>query len=422
MKRIIAALLMLGAAAVPARAWLAQGGSVVTPTYQVFLAAATSAASASADNFIPINYSLIPSATDGMYTMFPIAGTLSNMRVRINGTAPAGIQAWTITVRKNGADTALTCTVGSSSSSVCNLNTNVTFAAGDWGNILIHPANTPTVARVQVATLFQPTTANDTMISAWANGYSTSATQSQVPYSASSLGIPSARRYPGFPDGGTIDKLYIKQAAASGGASTGKQYVYLVDKNGSTAGMTITCDTVETEDSCNDTTHSVSVTGASGSTAGDDIQIQAAPTSTPTSAVSGIGLRYLPTTTGSFAFLFSTSNSDSATLKHYIPFAGGNSGSVTTESQVQSRTLAMTVTKMSVKLGTAPGAGKHRIFTLRQNSAGTALTCTIAGTDTACSQTGSVSFVDDDLVATENDPDGTSPATSQPSISYLANR
>ena len=411
MKRLIVALLLLAAATTPARAWLAQGGSVVT-TSQVLMTAATSGASASADNFLPVNYAAIPNATDDKYTVFPVAGTITTMRVRVNGTAPTGVQSWTVTLRKNGSDTTSECIVNSSSSSVCSISSSVSFAAGDWGNVRLRPTNSPTTARLQVAFNFQPTTANDTFVSGFGPAFSASATQAGVPNSSQSTSSVVNRRIPVFPDGGTIDRLFIVSNAPTG---AGKYYDYTIDQNGSTTAVTTRVEDAETTD--NDTTHSFSVT------AGDDVQVQGAPTGTPTVAAAGFAFRYRPTTTGYFALTYGTINTDQTGTITYLPIVGANSGPNTTETQVQMRALSMTITKMYVKLNTAPGAGKSRTFTLRKNAADATCAVTISDTATAGSATCAtpVAVSDDDLLTTKDEPTGT-PSTSTPSVSYLATR
>ena len=400
----------------PAHAWLAQKRSG-TPTYQVFMSLTHSYPSDTVDNYIPLNYTAAASATDGPFTVFPVAGTVSNLRVKNVYQPATGAKTWVFTVLKNGSDTALTCTITSASSNVCNLNTPITFAAGDYASIKIHPTGTPDLTRFQVATLFQPTVANDTVISTFANGFSTSATQAAMPFTSAPPGSVSARRSPIFADGGTVDKLYVV-SNAPGTAASGKAYDYTLDKNTSTTA--ITCQILETALGCNDTAHSpVSVTGASGSTASDDVEIQAVPTSSPTAAVAGMSFRYLPTTAGHFLMAFTNNGTDDATTTFYAPMMGSDTPATSSELFNQGRALSMTIKKISVSVGIAPGSGKSRVFTLRKNGADTACTVTIADTATANSTTCNISVADDDLLSTSDAP-VSSPAVTGFSIGYLA--
>lgn len=80
--------------------------------------------------------------------IIPAAGTLQNFYVFVQA-APAAGRSWTLTVRKNGADTAVTCTIPGFNSQSCSDTTHtVSFAAGDL--IAVHvtasapaPAGTP---------------------------------------------------------------------------------------------------------------------------------------------------------------------------------------------------------------------------------------------------------------------------------------
>ncbi len=406
---------------VPAHAWLAQGGATVTPTRQVFMAGTLSGVTNSSDTFIPVNYAIgTASATEEMYSLFPAPGTLTRMRVKVNGTAPTGIQTWTLTLRKTGTtDTALSCTISSSDSGVCAVTANVAFAAGDWGAVKIHPANSPTTARLQVSFDFQPTTANDTIISSWANGFSNSAAQVQLPMTSNaSLGVPSVRRWVTLPADGALSKLYVK-SNAPGAEGSGKSYTYAIGKNGAASAVTTTLTEVETADS--DTSNSVAIIGPVGTTAGDDVEFFATPANTPTSAIAALAMRYLPTSCPGCFPLIQSGGNTVGTSTSYCPMTGAATGCVTTESQTQLRGLSMTITKMTVNLQTAPGAGTSRTIMLRVNGADSspALSCTIADTDKVCVATGSLAISDDDILSTKVSVSGATVSTVM-SIAYLA--
>jgi hypothetical protein len=62
----------------------------------------------------------------------PFAGTFRKLYVRIQsfGTAPVGASV-TYTLRKNGSDTAITCSVVAAAFTCSDTSNSVTFAAGD---------------------------------------------------------------------------------------------------------------------------------------------------------------------------------------------------------------------------------------------------------------------------------------------------
>lgn len=71
----------------------------------------------------------------------PAAGTVKNFYFVID-TTPASGRSWTLTVRKNGADTAVTCTINNPNTSCSDTTHSVAFAAGDFIAVAI-TASTP---------------------------------------------------------------------------------------------------------------------------------------------------------------------------------------------------------------------------------------------------------------------------------------
>jgi hypothetical protein len=409
-KRFLAGMLAaLLASPAPAHAWIAQKGGAVASTSQLLLSSsAGNLGSGTADNFLPVGYGALSAAADSNYSVFTASGTITAIRAKTVG-APTGAQTWTVTLRKNGSDTGIACTINSGSSSKCNGSGSVAFAAGDYASLRIAGANTPSITRISIALIFAPTTANDTVLFTQGVALSNSATQGATISNNVGPGAISSRRYDVLPDGGTIDKFYVNANAPGAGTS----YAYTVDKNGSTT--TATCSIADAATTCNDTSHSFSVA------AGDDAQIQAVPTNTPAAATAALGVRYVPTTAASFPLIGSFNTVDSAASTFYYAVSGGAGIGTATEANNQNVAISMTITKLSVNLITAPGAGKSRVFTLRKNETDTALTCTIADTNKTCTATGSIAVADDDRLDTSDAPTG-SPATGALGISYLATR
>jgi hypothetical protein len=76
-------------------------------------------------------------------TAMPIGGTLSRLYFRRNSTAAA-----TVTVRKNGANTALTCTTNGTLNNCTDLVNSVSYAAGDLISFLITTGGSGSPSRV----------------------------------------------------------------------------------------------------------------------------------------------------------------------------------------------------------------------------------------------------------------------------------
>jgi hypothetical protein len=75
------------------------------------------------------------------------SGTLSNLDIRLTAGPGTSPNSWTFTVRKNGANTAMTCAINTAAGVQCADNSNtVSFAAGDLLSIQIVPNSAPTTS------------------------------------------------------------------------------------------------------------------------------------------------------------------------------------------------------------------------------------------------------------------------------------
>jgi hypothetical protein len=75
------------------------------------------------------------------------AGTVSDLKALVN-TAPGNGNTWTVTVRKNGVNTAVTCTITNPNLTCTDTTHSVAFAAGDDIDVLIFGTSTPSAARL----------------------------------------------------------------------------------------------------------------------------------------------------------------------------------------------------------------------------------------------------------------------------------
>src|SRR4051812_44313165 len=184
MRRILPLALILAAAAAAgeihfalgtAHAWLAQKKAAAT-TSQVLSANAITAFDSTNPRYLPLGWSAQVSATDVPYTMFPVAGAVTKLRFTVV-TTPTSTQTWKAELKKNGSTTGLTCTITSASSGKCATTGSVSFAAGDYANIVVTPTNNPTLTIGSVSAVFVPTAANDTLMTGRGASFSTSSTQ-----------------------------------------------------------------------------------------------------------------------------------------------------------------------------------------------------------------------------------------------------
>ena len=87
------------------------------------------------DNFIPMSSSTVRGNVPGLAdTRVPMNGTISSFEGAING--PTTEANYVFTVYKNGAPTALTCTINQGSTSCTELGTSIQFCAGDRISVL----------------------------------------------------------------------------------------------------------------------------------------------------------------------------------------------------------------------------------------------------------------------------------------------
>lgn len=73
----------------------------------------------------------------------PIAGTLKNLYVEFE-TAPTSGKSWTVTVRVNGADTSITCSVADTDVAGNDASNTAAVAVGDEVSISVVPVDSPT--------------------------------------------------------------------------------------------------------------------------------------------------------------------------------------------------------------------------------------------------------------------------------------
>jgi hypothetical protein len=101
-----------------------------------------------ATNYLITVGSLAASLTEGDVQLTTTQAKAAHLGCYLPVAAPGGGKSWTITLRKNGVDTASTCPIADAASS-CSDDTNVvSFVGGDLVSIKIVPAGTPTASTI----------------------------------------------------------------------------------------------------------------------------------------------------------------------------------------------------------------------------------------------------------------------------------
>jgi len=347
-------------------------------------------------------------------TIMPIAGTFSNLRA-VSDYPPGGATTGIVTLRKNAVNTALTCTITSAATTCSDTANSVSVVAGDRLIWAINQSAGGTWISISVVADFTPTTANETFLTSYLTGISTSLQTygSLAPATAanSSIGFDTAGRMVLFPEAGVLDKL----VASSTAPGAGKTWDFTLKQNAATTSVTCQVNG-DTPNYCTDSTNALTIA------TNDFVSIASVPTGTPAAASAGVGVRFVPTIAGNFGLYYTSFNSaDSSTLNQYLPINGymiPNAKEASTTQVVNN----MTITEMSVKLTIAPGGVTARTFTIRQNFATTSAACTITGTETACTWTGTLAVADGDVLNTVDAPSAGSPSTARMTVSLVANR
>lgn len=331
--------------------------------------------------YFPPGYSATTStATEGdVPTVCSTAGTIDSLYVKLSGAPGTGGsgKSYTFTLRKNGVDTALTCTITDTATTGNDTGHSVSFAAGDILTIGVTPANTPTARNASLVMRFSGNTANESVFLCGSRGGNLSTTTTQYTGIGGQQGLNAteARRRNVIPTGGTIKNLYVKLSTAPG---AGTSRTFTLYKNGSATALTCTVSDAAT--TANDTTHSVSVA------AGDEVSLESTLTGTPAASRLGAGLTFVATTDGESVIMgtYNGSNETAGAPDNAATNYAGVLGLAWSASEALASNgnpnigIACTLKKMYVACTTAPGAGNTYTFDVRVNAASPANDLSVA--------------------------------------------
>ena len=353
---------------------------------------------------------------------WPISGTIDNLVVTI--PAPGAGKSYAFTLRVNGVDSSLTCTISDANTTARDTTNSVSVTAGDLVTLKCVPSGTPAA-----------TGANGVFCSIESSGSTAKESAYAWPYGQLNA---TGTRWNGVFAGwttwiatngittqnvvacaGTISQIYYE---LSGSPGVGKSYtftLYLNDVKQDGAGGT--------------TNTAVTISGASTSggispalavAAGDRIYLECVPSGTPVTANARMATRFTATTdrqaqyggfvTGS---PFTASTAYAVLHQYASAWDAANEAGKTFKGGVTGFTLQ----GFQVALSGSPGVGKSYAFTARRNStspSGTP-TATIADNATSASDgSGTVTVSDGDKVALQCVPSG-SPTSRQMSWGFM---
>lgn len=183
-------------------------------------------------------------------SLLATAGTMKNLYV-VAQTAPGVGKSRTVTVRKNGVGTAITCTM-SDPATTCNDTTHtVSYVAGDALVFADSGAGGPATTVLSEALTFAATTdgqfvtnsVNDAGMSAGGTGATT-----YMPINAADFNPGMAASDAGqLAQAGTLDVMYVEIVTAPG---AGQSQTFTLYDNGATA---LTCQIADANTTCNAT-------------------------------------------------------------------------------------------------------------------------------------------------------------------------
>lgn len=309
----------------------------------------------------------------------PTAGVISQLYIRMSAAPAAGTAIFTL--MKNAAAQALTVTITAGGATTgSDLTHAVSFVAGDTVSLRYVTSGASGTPKVAWSTTWSPTIANESIFLMQMGTTIANATYG-IPQGSLGLGSAATADQNGvMPTAGTFSKLYVNLSADPGVAPDA--YAFTLRKNGADQALTTTI--VANDTAGHDTVNTVSFV------AGDLINIKIDPAATtPTVAPkAAIGMVFTPTISGESVMMGGTASvAPSLVATNWNTISGANasgafSGWSATESDRYQLTQKTVISKLYVKLKTAPGAGTSFTFNVREAGGATGLTVPISDTAT----------------------------------------
>lgn len=209
--------------------------------------------------------------------LIPTAGTIKKLYIFLNAAPDTGVgtQSYIFTVRKNIANTTVTCTVSEAATTCSDLSNTFTVVAGDTITISSAPSLlAPTAAKVAAGMVFVPNVDGEFILSLRDGAFNTNATLTKF---NRILGVVSNSTTETSTDQSMnamqVHAFYVKlRTAPENGAGT-QSYTFTMDINTIASGQT--CAISEAGTTCSITTSSDAVA------VGDRLSISVVPATTP---------------------------------------------------------------------------------------------------------------------------------------------
>lgn len=335
-------------------------------------------------------------------------GSYANLKVFVT-VAPGGVASKQYSVRINGTNSSLTCTITGAATSCSDTTHSASITSGDLVNLRTDPSGSPSNGDTKFSVEFTPTTSGTNIggvfiISSPNN--STTSCSSIFSRKNWTTTCPGSMPVP-MSISGTITSLKILQASNSGTGGSGKKFVYNLVKNGTVQdGTGGTVDTTITIlDANNTSTGSFSLAFVPG----DLIYLQAVPTSTP---ASGGTQTYAYTYTSSTSQLCFASDTTVSGSTQYSLFFGAPDISSWNGTEANRQFIGSVTTKtytgLYLWISGLPGAGKTYTLDMRNGSASPSGTpsVTITNASQSSNANGTFTLANGDLWDIRSVPSG----------------
>jgi hypothetical protein len=193
----------------------------VTAGAQPLLTGESSGLSLTATSYLALQAGM-GRATEDFDAVIPTDGTISNLLYRTLSNPGAG-KSWTVTLVKNGVDTALTATMTGAPQTAEDVTNVITVVAGDRVHWKIVPANTPAgTGIIKIGAVFTPDVAGESIGTvSLVNLTNTNNNAYSPPQAFNSASTSESTRYGVMPsDDYIVTKLRGYLSVAPGGAAT----------------------------------------------------------------------------------------------------------------------------------------------------------------------------------------------------------
>ena len=326
----------------------------------------------------------------------PLSGTIKHFAVTIK-SAPGSGKSYAFTVRKNNADTDLTCTVSDTSTTATDLQNSFSVSAGDKICLKATPSNTPSAQACSWGVVFEGETADQSMVTG-----NLFCSNNDTTYYSGLLGLVQSTTQGTYkqiiPTAGTLKNLYVELSIAPGDT---KSRAFTVYKNG--VATSLTCTVSDTNTTANDLSNTVSVS------AGDDVEFSFAGSNTPATGYVKYGMVFQADTNFESIYLGCSSDDMGTSYNEFcMPNTGKSDWGITFYQQT---TLLNTYKKLYVELETAPGAGESYTLNLRKNNINTAVSFSISDTSTTGNNTADTASMSNGDLITLRELPSDSPVT-----------